>query len=262
MRERGCHEPERVSDGGALLRDRPSRLRIAPQASARPRKPTRWRAGNRSRRRSRRGGSPSNSGPDGCSACDAIPRPGCRGLRGSGGRSGRLGRDAARVEAGHRAAAEASAAAAAAATSTTTAAAATTTTGTLAADQHQAGQRLWRQKPRPHRPSRSAGTAKEIGAREKETRGSERASRCRRMSVASVTWPFEEGVRVAHGRRSCDNGPASDLARAEADGEPDARAARECLAQRGVLLGHDARHEVGVLGDDLADAAVRLLDRS
>ena len=217
MRERGCHEPERVSDGGALLRDRPSRLRIAPQASARPRKPTRWRAGNRSRRRSRRGGSPSNFGPDGCSAYDANPRPGCCGLRGSGGRSGRLGRDAARVEAGHRAAAEASAAPAAtssAAAATTT----TTTTGALAADQHQAGQRLWRQKPRPHRPSRSAGTAKEIGAREKETRGSERASRGRRMSVASVTWPFEEGVRVAHGRRSCDNGPASDLARAEADG--------------------------------------------
>jgi len=171
-RKRGCRDAKGVGSGGPPLRGRPSRLCVAPPSSPRARRPARWRArdGARPRRRSRRGGGPSSSGPDGCFARDTTPSPRSCGPAGLGGRFRRIRRDAADFEAGHRTAAEASAALAANTTSTaatssatssaatSSAAAATAATaaaaGTLATDQHEAGQRLWRQEPRPHRAAR------------------------------------------------------------------------------------------------------------
>jgi hypothetical protein len=171
--KRGCRDAKEVGAGGPPLRDRPSRLCVAPPSSPRARRPTRWRVrdGARPRRRSRRGGGPSSFGPDGCFVRDTTPSPRSCGPAGLGGRFRRTRRDAASFEARHRTAAEASAALAANTTSaaTTTTSAATTAAatssatssaataaaaGTLATDQHKARQRLWRQKPRPHRAAR------------------------------------------------------------------------------------------------------------
>src|SRR5690242_9843476 len=71
-----------------------------------------------------------------------------------------------------------------------------------------------------------------------------------------------ESVRPYHGTSKSHGRLGSRLARAEADREADLRAGRERLAPRRVLPNHDAGQVVGVLADDVAQRAVRLLDRT